>query len=35
MINDVYITKQRKEEIIETVLEILKEHGHYEEGQNL
>jgi DNA-directed RNA polymerase specialized sigma24 family protein len=32
MINDVYITKQRKEEIIETILEILEENGYNEEG---
>jgi DNA-directed RNA polymerase specialized sigma24 family protein len=31
MINDVYITKQRREEIIETINEILQEHG-YEDG---
>ncbi len=35
MINDVYITKQRKEEIIGTILEILEEYGYNEEGQNL
>jgi len=35
MINDVYITKQRKEEIIDTILEILEEHGYNEEGQNI
>ncbi len=34
MINDVYITKQRREEIVEIIHEILQEHG-YEEGQNL
>ena len=32
MINDVYITKQRKEEIIEIIYEILQEHGYNEEG---
>ena len=32
MINDVYITKQRKEEIIEIINEILQEHGYNEEG---
>ena len=31
MINDVYITKQRREEIIEIINEILQEHG-YEDG---
>ena len=35
MINDVYITKQRKEEIIGTILEILEEYGYNEEVQNL
>ena len=31
MINDVYITKQRKQEILDIINEILQEHG-YEEG---
>lgn len=31
MVNDVYITKQRREEIVEVVREILQEHG-YEKG---
>lgn len=31
LINDVYITKQRREEIIEVIQEILQEHG-YEDG---
>ena len=35
MINDVYITKQRKEEIIDTILEILEEHGYNEKGQDI
>lgn len=35
LLNDVYISKQRREEIIETIKEILKEHGYYEEGQNI
>ena len=35
MINDVYITKQRKEEIIGTILEILEEYGYNEEGQDI
>ena len=35
MINDVYITKQRKEEIIDTLLEILEEYGYNEEGQDI
>ena len=35
MINDVYITKQRREEITETILEILQEHGYHEEGSDL
>ena len=33
MINDVYITKQRREEIIEIINEILQESG-YENGQD-
>ncbi len=32
MLNDVYITKQRREEIIETINEILQESGYYEDG---
>ena len=33
MINDVYITKQRRDEVLEVVEDILKEHGfYYEEG---
>tara|TARA_Y100000004_G_scaffold192093_1_gene252037 strand:- start:147 stop:671 length:525 start_codon:yes stop_codon:yes gene_type:complete len=35
MTNDIYVAKQRREEIIETIKELLKEHGHYEEGQDL
>ena len=35
IINDVYVTKQRREEIIDMILEILQEHGYHEEGQNL
>jgi DNA-directed RNA polymerase specialized sigma24 family protein len=31
MINDVYITKQRREELVEIIQEILQEHG-YENG---
>ena len=31
MINDVYITKQRREEIVEIIQELLQEHG-YENG---
>ena len=31
MINDVYITKQKKEDIVDTILEILQEYGYYEE----
>ena len=31
MINDVYITKQRREELVEIIQEILQEHG-YEDG---
>jgi len=32
MINDVYITKQKKEDIIGIILEILREYGYEEEG---
>ena len=32
MINDVYITKQKKEDIIGIILEILREYGDEEEG---
>jgi len=35
MISDVYITKQRREEIINTIFEILEEHGYNEEGQDI
>lgn len=34
MINDIYITKQRKEEIILIIRGILEEHGYYEERQD-
>ena len=32
MINDVYITKQRREEITNIIIDILHEHGFHEEG---
>ena len=32
MINDVYITKQRREEITNIIIDILQEHGYHEEG---
>ena len=32
MINDVYITKQRREEVTTCILELLEEHGYHEEG---
>ena len=32
MINDVYITKQRREEITAMIVDILGEHGYHEEG---
>tara|TARA_Y100001938_G_scaffold77794_1_gene107549 strand:- start:81 stop:596 length:516 start_codon:yes stop_codon:yes gene_type:complete len=32
MINDVYITKQRREEITAMIVDILQEHGYHEEG---
>ena len=31
MINDVYITKQRRDEVLEAIEGILREHGFYEE----
>lgn len=36
LINDVYVSKQRREEVIGIVKTILEEHGYYhEEGQNI
>ena len=39
LINDVYVSKQRREEVIDIVKSILEEHGHLEgvdeEGQNI
>lgn len=36
LINDVYVSKQRREEVIGIVKQILEEHGYYnEEGQNI
>jgi len=32
IINDVYVTKQRREEIMDMISEILEEHGYDEEG---
>lgn len=32
MINDVYITKQKKDDIVEKIMDILEEHGYNEEG---
>jgi len=32
MINDVYITKQRREEVTACILELLEEHGYHEKG---
>jgi hypothetical protein len=34
IINDIYVTKQRKEDIINTMRQILEEHGYHENGQN-
>jgi len=31
MINEVYITKQKRDDVIETILDILEEHGYNEE----
>ena len=30
--NDIYISKQRREEVVEIVKNILQEHGYYEDG---
>lgn len=36
LVNDVYVSKQRREEVIGIVKQILEEHGYYnEEGQNI
>ena len=35
MINDIYVPKQRREEIVQIIKELLEEHGYYEEGQDL
>ena len=32
ILNDIYIPRQRKEEVMEAVMLILQEHGHDEEG---
>lgn len=32
LINEVYITKQRREEVLQIIMEILEEHGYHEEG---
>lgn len=32
IINDIYITKQRREEIIDIIKSILQEHGYHENG---
>ena len=32
MVNDVYITKQKRDYITSMILEILQEYGYYEEG---
>lgn len=34
VINDIYITKQRREEVIQIIKSILQEHGYHEDGQN-
>lgn len=35
LLNDVYVSKQRREEITDIIKTILSEHGYYEEGQNI
>ena len=32
MMSDVYITKQRREEVLDIIWDILEEYGYYEEG---
>lgn len=32
IVNDIYIAKQRREEIIDVIKSILQEHGYYENG---
>ena len=32
LINDVYVSKQRREEVVDIVKQLLEEHGYYEEG---
>jgi uncharacterized tellurite resistance protein B-like protein len=32
MVNDVYIPKPRRQEIKQRIVDILEEHGYYEEG---
>ena len=32
IVNDIYVPKARRQEIISTVKQILEDHGHYEEG---
>ena len=32
ILNDIYVTKQRREEILFLINEILEEHGYHEEG---
>lgn len=34
IINDIYITKQRREEIIDIIKHILQEHGYHEDGSH-
>lgn len=32
LVNDIYITKQRREEIVDVIKTILQEHGYHEDG---
>jgi len=34
IVNDIYIAKQRREEVIDIIKTILQEHGYYENGTN-
>jgi hypothetical protein len=32
--NDIYISKQRREEVVDIVKNILQEHGYHEDGSD-
>ena len=31
--NDIYVAKQRRQEVVDTIKEILEEHGHEDEDR--